>query len=422
MACCFLRAAAAPSLLLYRAAASRQLPSPVSIFRKGFSEQPVLPITDSIESFQGSSVQNTPRIPLYDGNISSGRLDTLLNPTEGVAHDDPSKGRIMLVDGTSVMYRSYYKILAQLQHGQLEHADGNGDWVLTIFKALSLLLDMLEFIPTHAAVVFDHDGVPYGHYTAMPSKECHMAKGMTFRHMLYPAYKSNRTPTPDTVVQGMQYLKASIKAMSIKVIEVPGVEADDVIGTLAVNSVSAGYKVRIVSPDKDFFQILSPSLRLLRIAPRGSGMVSFGVEDFVKRYGALKPSQFVDVVALSGDKADNIPGVEGIGDVNAVKLITKFGSLENLLKTVDEVEDERIKQSLISHSEQALLCKSLATLRSDLPPYMVPFKTTDLVFKKPQDDGTKFIKLLRALEAYAEGSSADPIIRRAIYLWDKLKS
>ncbi|RCV45770.1 hypothetical protein SEVIR_9G483200v4 [Setaria viridis] len=403
MACCFLRAAAAPRLHLYRTAASQQLPSPLTVLRKGVSGQSVLPLTDSIESFQGPSVQNTPRIPLYDDSIPSGILDTLSNPTDGVTRADPSKGRIMLVDGTSVMYRSYYKILAQLQHGQLEHADGNGDWVLTIFKALSLLLDMLEFIPSHAAVVFDHDG-------------------MTFRHMLYPAYKSNRTPTPDTVVQGMQYLKASIKAMSIKVIEVPGVEADDVIGTLAVNSVSAGYKVRIVSPDKDFFQILSPSLRLLRIAPRGSGMVSFGVEDFVKRYGALKPSQFVDVVALSGDKADNIPGVDGIGDVNAVKLITKFGSLENLLKSVDEVEDERIKQALISDSEQAILCKSLATLRSDLPPYMVPFKTTDLVFQKPQDDGTKFIKLLRALEAYAEGSSADPIIRRATYLWNKLKS
>ncbi|KAL6648519.1 hypothetical protein ACP70R_012743 [Stipagrostis hirtigluma subsp. patula] len=406
MACCCLRAAAAPHLLLYRAAA-RRLPSPFAVFRKGFSEQSVLPITDSTESFQGPSVQSTPRIPLYDDSISPGILDALSSPSEGVARADPSKSRIMLVDGTSVMYRSYYKILAQLQHGQLEHADGNGDWVLTIFKALSLLLDMLEFIPSHAAVVFDHDGVPYG---------------MTFRHMLYPAYKSNRTPTPDTIVQGMQYLKASIKAMSIKVIEVPGVEADDVIGTLAVNSVSAGYKVRVVSPDKDFFQILSPSLRLLRIAPRGSGMVSFGVEDFVKRYGALKPSQFVDVVALSGDKADNIPGVEGIGDVNAVKLITKFGSLENLLRCVDEIEDERIKQALISHSEQAILCKSLATLRSDLPPYMVPFRTADLVFQKPQDDGAKFIKLLRALEAYAEGSSANPIIRRAAYLWNKLKS
>ncbi|KAL5208980.1 hypothetical protein ABZP36_004603 [Zizania latifolia] len=421
MACCCLRAATAPRFLLFRAA-ERRPPLPFAAFRKGFSEQSVLPITDLIENFQGPSMENTPRIPLYDDSLPSSVLATSLNPSDSASCADPSNSRIMLVDGTSVMYRSYYKILAQLQHGQLEHADGNGDWVLTIFKALSLLLDMLEFIPSHAAVVFDHDGVPYGHYTAMPSKECQMAKGMTFRHMLYPAYKSNRISTPDTIVQGMQYLKASIKAMSIKVIEVPGVEADDVIGTLAVNSVSAGCKVRIVSPDKDFFQILSPSLRLLRIASRGSGMVSFGVEDFVKRYGALKPSQFVDVLALSGDKADNIPGVEGIGDINAVKLITKFGSLENLLKSVDEVEDERIKQALISQSEQAILCKSLATLRSDLPFYMVPFKTSDLVFQKPKDDGVKFIKLLRALEAYAEGSSADQIIRRSAYLWNKLNS
>ncbi|XP_047089916.1 DNA polymerase I isoform X2 [Lolium rigidum] len=401
MACCCFRAAAAPRLL-FRAGA-RRLPLPLAVSRRAFSKQSILPTADSTESFQGPSVDHAPPIPLYDDSMPSGVSTILTNPGESVAPADPSKSRIMLVDGTSVMYRSYYKILAQLQHGQLEHADGNGDWVLTIFKALSLLLDMLEFIPSHVAVVFDHDG-------------------MTFRHMLYPAYKSNRTSTPDTIVQGMQYLKASIKAMSIKVIEVPGVEADDAIGTLAVNSVSAGYKVRVVSPDKDFFQILSPSLRLLRISPRGSGMVSFGVEDFVKRFGALKPSQFVDVVALSGDKADNIPGVDGIGDVNAVKLIIKFGSLENLLRSVNEVEDERIKQALISQSEQALLCKSLAILRCDLPSYMVPFKTPDLVFQKPKDDGAKFINLLRALEAYAEGSSADQIIRRALYLWNKLES
>ncbi|WOL03052.1 hypothetical protein Cni_G11772 [Canna indica] len=256
----------------------------------------------------------------------------------------------------------------------------------------------------------------------MPSKESYMAKGSTFRHMLYPSYKSNRIPTPDTVVQGLQYFKASIKAMSIKVIEVPGVEADDVVGTLAINSVSSGYKVRIVSADKDFFQIVSPSLRLLRIAPRGSGMVSFGLEDFAKRYGSLQPSQFVDVVALAGDKSDNIPGVEGIGDVIALKLITKFGSLENLLECVDQVDDERVKKALVMNADLALLCKNLATLRSDLPSYMVPFKTPDLVFQKPPDNGGKFVALLRALGAYAEGFSADPIIRRASYLWNKLQT
>ncbi|CAO2822745.1 unnamed protein product [Amaranthus hypochondriacus] len=239
---------------------------------------------------------------------------------------------------------------------------------------------------------------------------------------MYPQYKSNRGPTPDTVVQGLQYLKASIKAMSIKVIEVPGVEADDVIGTLALRSVDAGYKVRVVSPDKDFFQILSPSLRLLRIAPRGDEMVSFGLEDFAKRYGTLTPSQFVDVVALVGDKSDNIPGVTGIGEVNAVQLITEFGSLEELLSNVDKVRQDHIREALISSTDLARMSKELAILRSDLPHYLVPFATTDLFFRKPEDDGEKFTALLNAISAYAEGFSADPIIRRTLYLWKNLET
>lgn len=328
-----------------------------------------------------------------------------VNPVDstGAAVDkSPSHGRVMLIDGTAVIYRAYYKLLAKLHHGYLSHADGNGDWVMTIFTALSLIIDVLEFIPSHVAVVFDHIGI-------------------NFRHTMYPPYKSNRGPTPDTVVQGLQYLKASIKAMAIKVIEVPGVEADDVIGTLALNSVQAGYKVRVVSPDKDFFQILSPSLRLLRIAPRGDEMVSFGLEDFAKKYGALKPSQFVDVIALVGDKSDNIPGVPGIGDMHGVKLITAFGSLEELLSNVEKVQQEHIREALIANADLARLSRNLAMLRSDLPPYMVPFETQDLIFQKPEDNGEKFTTLLNAISAYAEGSSADPIIRRALYLWKKLE-
>ncbi|XP_073135807.1 uncharacterized protein [Henckelia pumila] len=330
-------------------------------------------------------------------------------PIDSAIHKDESasisasNGRVMLIDGTSIIYRAYYKLIARLHHGHLSHADGNGDWVLTIFSALSLIFDVLELIPSHVAVVFDHDG-------------------MNFRHTLYPAYKNNRPPTPDTIVQGLQYLKASIKSMSIKVIEVPGVEADDVIGTLAVRSIDAGFKVRVVSPDKDFFQILSPSLRLLRIAPRGFEMSSFGMEDFARKYGSLKPSQFVDVISLVGDKSDNIPGVQGIGNVHAVQLITKFGSLENLLYCVEQVDEERIKKALISNAEQAILSKNLAMLRSDLPIYMVPFTTKDLSFIQPEDNGEKFTSLLKAIGAYAEGFSADSIIRRALYLWKKLGS
>ncbi|XP_075515033.1 uncharacterized protein LOC142549779 isoform X2 [Primulina tabacum] len=332
-----------------------------------------------------------------------------------------SNGRVMLIDGTSIIYRAYYKLIARLHHGHLSHADGNGDWVLTIFSALSLIFDVLEFIPSHVATNFFFTGVPYGHASAS-SKQSLFAKGMNFRHTLYPAYKNNRPPTPDTIVQGLQYFKASIKSMSVKVIEVPGVEADDVIGTLAVRSIEAGFKVRVVSPDKDFFQILSPSLRLLRIAPRGLEMSSFGMEDFARKYGGLKPSQFVDVISLVGDKSDNVPGVQGIGNVHAVQLITKFGTLENLLQCVEQVDEERIKKALISNAEQAILSKNLVMLRSDLPFYMVPFTTKDLTFTKPEDDGEKFTSLLKAIGAYAEGFSADSIIRRAFYLWKKLGS
>ncbi|PIA25876.1 hypothetical protein AQUCO_10500011v1 [Aquilegia coerulea] len=333
------------------------LPTPSSTtFKKNFSE-----LSYGIKS--DSSVERA---------TFQEKLVELAKSKEPEISSNASNGRVMLIDGTSIMYRAYYKLLSKLHHGHLTNADGNGDWVLTIFSALSLIFDVLEFVPSHVAVVFDHDGVPF------------VAKGLNFRHTLYPQYKSQRDPTPDTVVQGLQYLKASIKPMSVKVIEVPGVEADDVIGTLAATSVASGYK------------------------------------EFAARYGTLKPSQFVDMISLTGDKCDNIPGVEGIGDVHALKLITKFGSLENLLQCVDQVEEERLRKALISNAEMALLSKNLAMLRSDLPFYMVPFTTSDLAFTRPEDDGEKFSSLLRAISAYAEGFSADRIIRRANLLWKKL--
>ncbi|CAH9083308.1 unnamed protein product [Cuscuta epithymum] len=351
-------------------------------------------------------------------------LDSKAHNKGGTVQPDSGNGRVMLIDGTSVIYRAYYRLLAKLHHGHLSNADGNGDWVLTIFTALSLIIDVLEFVPSHVMVVFDHYGLPFGHTSLTPNQNF-IAKGLNFRHNIYPAYKSNRPPTPDTIVQGLQFLKASIKAMSIKVIEVPGVEADDVIGTLAVRSVDAGYKVRVVSPDKDFFQILCPSLRLLRIAPRGFEMVSFGIEDFGKKYGGLHPSQFVDVISLVGDKSDNIPGVHGIGDVHGTQLIMKYGTLENLLDCVEQVEEDKIREALISDADQARLSKNLlslqAMLRCDLPYYMVPFAPNDLLFRKPEDNGEKFTSLLTAISAYAEGFSADSIIRRTKYLWKKLE-
>ncbi|MCL7022502.1 hypothetical protein MKW94_025203 [Papaver nudicaule] len=323
----------------------------------------------------------------------------LANCVEQNAKLNSKNGRVMLIDGTYMMYRAYYKILARLNRDRYWNADGNGDWVYTISRALSLILDVLELGPSHVAVVFDHDGVPLGHASA-PFREHYDGKGINFRHILYPSYKGNRNATPDTVIQGLQYFKLSLRAMSIPVIQVPGVEADDVIGTLSVNSVADGFKVRVVSPDRDFFQLISPAVRLLRIASRGSEIVSFGVEEFAERYGDLKPSQYVDMVSLTGDKTDNIPG-----------------TLENLLKCLDQIEEGDIKEALVSNADQAILNKNLLMLRSDLPFHKVPFTTRDLLFKKPKDDGEKFRNLWTAISAYAEGHSAEHLIKRADNLW-----
>ncbi|XP_022149361.1 uncharacterized protein LOC111017796 isoform X6 [Momordica charantia] len=263
---------------------------------------------DSNATYHGSSSASSKSQQMLQFQDS---LPNSLLHKEEIGIDSPSDARVMLIDGTSIIYRAYYKLLAKLHHGYLSHADGNGDWVLTIFTALSLIVDVLEFMPSHVAVVFDHDGHPNGH-TCISSNENFMAKGSTFRHNIYPAYKSNRPPTPDTIVQGLQYLKASIKSMSVKVIEVPGVEADDVIGTLALRSVATGCKVRVVSPDKDFFQILSPSLRLLRIAPRG-----FDISWVFDSDNSRNVYQLLFGLKLSR-------GVDGIGNVNAVQLITRF--------------------------------------------------------------------------------------------------
>eukprot|EP00252_Welwitschia_mirabilis_P024561 TRINITY_DN7330_c0_g1_i1.p1 TRINITY_DN7330_c0_g1~~TRINITY_DN7330_c0_g1_i1.p1 ORF type:complete len:435 (+),score=89.83 TRINITY_DN7330_c0_g1_i1:195-1499(+) len=327
--------------------------------------------------------------------------------------------RLMLIDGTAMIHRAYYKIMAQLHHGGMEHADGNGDWVLTTFKALSLVLEMLQLGPSHIAVIFDYDGTPFRSQNSNLCQEAFLGKGRTFRHTLYPSYKSHRNPTPDTVVQALQYLKAALESMSLKVIEVPGVEADDVIGTLTVNGVDAGFKVRIVSPDKDFFQLLGPSVRILRMASNESRTVSFGMEDFAKLYGHLVPSQIVDVMALAGDTSDNIPGVKGIGPVKALKLITEFGSLERLLQNIDQLPDDALRQALMSQQEEARISKELATLRSDLPYYMVPFKLDDLLFQRPEDGGEKFKRLLDACSAYSKGSSCTRLVQQALALWEK---
>ncbi|KAJ7534801.1 hypothetical protein O6H91_12G004000 [Diphasiastrum complanatum] len=335
-----------------------------------------------------------------DQLVEIGELNTSKTSSSEGGHHFPRE-RIILVDGNAILYRAYYKVMTQVHYGKLGDVDSEGDWVLTVFTTLSTVLRLLELYPSHIAVIFDHTG-------------------LTFRHTLFPAYKGNRPPTPDTLQQGLHYIKPALLAMAMKVIEVPGVEADDVIGTLALTAVAAGMKVRIASPDKDFFQILSSELRLLRFVPRGSGIVSFGIEEFAQRYGNLKPSQFVDVMALVGDKVDNIPGVVGIGEKTAIQLISQYGSLEKVLEERNDVTIQRARKCLLEEKGEALLSKRLVALRADLPSYMIPYSLKDLSLQKPDDGGENFFQLLKAMASYVDGPYFNDLQQRSLDFWKKV--
>ncbi|XP_024520443.1 uncharacterized protein LOC9660561 isoform X6 [Selaginella moellendorffii] len=314
-----------------------------------------------------------------------------------------SKGRILLVDGSAVIFRAYYKVMAKAHHNLIPELESEADWVLTVFTAFTTILGLLDLSPSHFAVVFDH-------------------KGLTFRHTMFPEYKKNRPPTPDTIYQGLDHLRPALVAMGIKVIEVPGVEADDVIATLAVSAATSEMKVRIVSPDKDFFQILSPDIRLLRFVPKGAGMVSFGMEEFSARFGSLEPAQFVDVLSLIGDTCDNIPGIPGIGEKTAIELITKFGSVENLLQQRDKVTTKRALKGLLADKGEALLSKRLVALRADLPSYMLPFTMDDFIWRKVHDDGQRLFQLLKAMSSFVDGEIHVELQDRILGLWKKLET
>lgn len=329
--------------------------------------------------------------------------DSLPADEAWVSTSGEEQSRLLLIDGYPVVYRAYFKLLAKMHHGKLKdsHSDGNGDSVLTVFLALSSILRFLDLLPSHVAVVFDF-------------------RGTTFRHTIQPSYKAGRPPTPDTVNEAAGYLKAALVAMAIPVLEVPGVEADDVIGTLGVQAVAAGMKVRVASVDSDFYQILSPSLRLLKFLPRGSGAVSFGIEDFKKKFGNLEPAQYADVLALVGDKVDNVPGVRGVGQKTAVKLIVEHGSLESLLQQAERVPLKRIRESLLLHRQAAILSKQLACLRLEIPRTVLKCSVQDLVFHAPEDGGRKYKDLLAAMGKFADASDSGQLWARSEQMWESL--
>lgn len=299
----------------------------------------------------------------------------------------PANGeRLFLADALALAYRAHFAFVSR----PLTTPDGHE--VSAVYGFVGSLLKLLEDErPEHIAVVFDSlSGAP------------------TFRDGLYAAYKSHRPPMPEGIRFSLPYIRRLVEAFDIPALEVEGVEADDVIGTLARRAERDGVNVVIFSADKDFRQLLSERVAMLRPAYKGEAFDLETADTFRERYEGLEPAQFVDVLALMGDASDNVPGVPGIGEKTAVKLIRDYGSLENLLAHAEEVPGKRAREGLLAHREDALLSKQLVRIVTDLDLEVdwaqLRLTAPDVAAVEAIFDELGFGQRLRArVRAYAEG-------------------
>ena len=271
--------------------------------------------------------------------------------------------QLYLLDGSSFIYRAYY--------GFREAATSGGMPVNAVSGFTKMLLDLLqEHRPDYFAVVFD------------PPRED------TFRREIYPSYKANRDATPQDLVLQLPYIRRILQALNIPTLEVPGFEADDVLATLARNFAAEGVDVTVVTGDKDLLQIVGDRIALLDTMKDKRS----GPQEVLERFG-VRPELVADVLGLAGDTGDNIPGVPGIGEKTAARLVQQFGSLEGVLQWKSLVNGKTRRESLHLHAEQALLSKRLATVRYDVP---LELPLADLQSRPPNHQ--ELIPLLRELE------------------------
>lgn len=250
--------------------------------------------------------------------------------------------RLFLLDAYALIFRAYYALIRMPRQTQ------TGFNTSAIFGFVNTLEELLrKERPTHIAVCFD-------------------PPGPTFRHKEYEKYKGEREATPEDIKLSIPFIKEIIKAYRIPVLEVEGYEADDVIGTMSKRGASEGYTVYMMTPDKDFGQLVAPDILQYKPSYRGQDFELRGEKEVCERYGIVRTSQVVDLLALMGDKIDNIPGCPSVGEKTAVKLIHDFGSVENLLANTDNLKGA-LKRKIEEHADEIRLSKDLATIRTDVP-------------------------------------------------------
>lgn len=253
-----------------------------------------------------------------------------------------TKPTIFLLDAYALIFRSYY---AFINRPMMSSKGINTSAIYGFTNTLFELLRKEE--PDYMAVVFD-------------------PPGETFRDKIYPAYKANREQTPEAIKEAVPYIKMILEAFRIPVIEVVGYEADDVIGTLAKKAEKEGWMVYMMTPDKDYVQLISENIFIYKPARSGGEVEIIGLQQLQPLYGIEKPCQMIDVLSLWGDASDNIPGVPGIGEKTSKLLISKYKSIDNLLDKLNELND-KIRSNISNNQEQLIISRKLAKIVTDVP-------------------------------------------------------
>lgn len=271
--------------------------------------------------------------------------------------------KLFLIDGMAIIYRAYFGLIRN------PRITSKGENVSAVFGFINTLLDIMHsHEPTHLAVAFD---------THEP----------TFRHEEYPEYKATRDETPEGIRTAVPHIRKLLKAFNIPILEYPGFEADDVIGTLARIAEKQGFDTYMVTPDKDYAQLVDEHTFMLKPS-RGTGDAELlDVKKILEQWEIERIEQVIDILGLAGDTADNIPGIPGIGPKTAVKLIAQYGSIENLLEHTNELKGTQ-KEKVEENKHTALLSKRLVTIKCDVP---VKEQPDELVIGPRNDDQLKLL-------------------------------
>jgi DNA polymerase I len=277
--------------------------------------------------------------------------------------NDNTPKKLFLLDAYALIFRAYY---AFIKNPRVTSKGLNTSAIFGFLLALEEVLQKRK--PTHIAVVFD---------TPTP----------TFRHEMFKEYKAHRDETPEDIKKAVPYIKKLIEAYKIPVIDYPGFEADDVIGTLARLASERGFITYMMTPDKDYAQLVAENIYMLKPSRSGNESILWGVEDIQKEFSVERPEQVIDILALMGDSADNIPGAPGVGPKTAMKLIAEFGSVEELFKHTDKLKG-KLKEIIEDNREQIEMSKKLARIEQFVP---VELNETALELEVPDPEKLKIL-------------------------------